>query len=402
MGAATWVRHARWWRVAAVAAMLAAAVGSQPATALPLPLAGMAWGDACPDKGDRYYSEYCRGRGLLGTGRQLGSPTPVRITLPPGTHLLQVGAGWGFSVGLLDDGRVVSWGLGYRGRLGDGTFKDHNVPAYVPVPTAARVVAVSAGYDHSLALDADGVLWAWGFNRYAQIGDGTRTIAPKPVRVHLPAGVRLRAIEAGTFHSMAITDNGRVLDWGTEKLNESAAFLQREPKEVPLPSDADVVQVEGVRGSLAVTKDGRVFKWGDVCMPNSADHNYGDCRPEPHEIELPTGERIVQAAPGRLLTSKGEVYEAYIQRAGEPPWRRVPLPAGAAVRCFDFGGGHVLAVSRERRVLAWGFNYARQLGVGSTEHSTSTPAYVQGLDNVLAVTAGDTFSLAIRADLSAA
>jgi alpha-tubulin suppressor-like RCC1 family protein len=62
----------------------------------------------------------------------------------------------------------------------------------------------------------------------------------------------------------------------------------------------------------------------------------------------------------------------------------------------------VLAVTREGRVLAWGFNYARQLGVGSTEHSTSTPAYVQGIDGVLQVTAGDTFSLAIRADLAAA
>lgn len=401
MGGSGLPGRGRWVRAVVTAAVLAAVVGARPATAVPLPLAGMAWGDRCPDPGDKYYSSYCHGRGSLGTGRQHGSATPVRIAMSPGTHLLQVSAGWGFSVGLADDGRAVAWGSGYRGRLGDGTLTDRPAPAYVPIPTQARIVAVSAGYDHSLALDANGQLWAWGFNRYAQLGDGTRTIAPKPVRVHLPRGVRLRDIEAGTFHSMAITDRGRVLDWGKAKLGEGAAFLQREPTEVALPADVDILQVDGEAGSVATSRDGRVFAWGGECFPQAA--GFDDCRAEAHEIELPPGARIIQAARHLLLAADGRMYELALRPYEGAIWRAVTLPDGAAVRRFDAGSGkHVLALTRDGRVLAWGYNYARQLGIGSTEHSTSAPAYVQGLDNVLAVSAGDTFSLAIRADLSAA
>jgi alpha-tubulin suppressor-like RCC1 family protein len=311
-----------------------------------------------------------------------------------------VSAGFQHSVGLLDDGRVVAWGSGYRGRLGDGGLQDHNTPTVVPIPTTAPLVAVSAGHDHSLALGADGLLWSWGFNRQGQLGDGTRTMATKPVRVHVPAGVHLRTIEAGGLHSLAITDLGRVLEWGASRIGEQQAIAVTEPREVPLPSDVEVVDVEAHSGSVAVTRDGRVFAWGGECFPQVA--RFDDCRPEPHEILVPAGARIVQASVGTLLTSTGEIYQqAFVPYKGGE-WRRVALPAGASVRRFDLGLGYVLALTSDRRVLAWGMNYARQLGVASAEHDVGTPSYVDGLDNVLDIAGGGSFSLAIRMDPTAA
>jgi alpha-tubulin suppressor-like RCC1 family protein len=35
------------------------------------------------------------------------------------------------------------------------------------------VVAMSAGWDHSLALKTDGTVWAWGDNTYDQLGVGS-------------------------------------------------------------------------------------------------------------------------------------------------------------------------------------------------------------------------------------
>jgi alpha-tubulin suppressor-like RCC1 family protein len=35
------------------------------------------------------------------------------------------------------------------------------------------IVAIAAGYSHSLALTNDGTLWAWGLNENGQVGDST-------------------------------------------------------------------------------------------------------------------------------------------------------------------------------------------------------------------------------------
>jgi len=42
---------------------------------------------------------------------------------------------------------------------------------------------VSADNVHSLALKADGSLWAWGSNAAGQLGDGTKTRRSSPVLV---------------------------------------------------------------------------------------------------------------------------------------------------------------------------------------------------------------------------
>ncbi|HPJ08402.1 MAG TPA: chromosome condensation regulator, partial [Deltaproteobacteria bacterium] len=44
-------------------------------------------------------------------------------------------------------------------------------------------VSVSAGANHSLAVSADGTLWAWGFNVNGQLGDGTWENSNTPVQV---------------------------------------------------------------------------------------------------------------------------------------------------------------------------------------------------------------------------
>ena len=40
-----------------------------------------------------------------------------------------------------------------------------------------------AGTSHNLAVAADGTLWAWGWNGYGQLGDGTTTTRLTPIQV---------------------------------------------------------------------------------------------------------------------------------------------------------------------------------------------------------------------------
>src|SRR6267142_1634077 len=65
--------------------------------------------------------------------------------------LLSSLAGFGASAG-----SVVAWGINFNGEV--------TRPA-----TATNVVAVVAGYDHSLALRGDGTVVGWGNDTYHQI-----------------------------------------------------------------------------------------------------------------------------------------------------------------------------------------------------------------------------------------
>lgn len=73
-----------------------------------------------------------------------------------------------FTLALLDDGSVWSWGDNSGGQLGRTGAADQ--PA--PVPGLGQIVKIVAGDRFGMALDRDGNLWGWGDNTFAQLGTG--------------------------------------------------------------------------------------------------------------------------------------------------------------------------------------------------------------------------------------
>ena len=98
--------------------------------------------------------------GFLGHGEgvtQLNTPTRLPSTLGD-ERAVSVSAGVGHSFAITADGAVWSLGEGSFGRLGHGDTQDQLLPKKVDAFAGQRVVAVSAGDDHSLALTADGAV----------------------------------------------------------------------------------------------------------------------------------------------------------------------------------------------------------------------------------------------------
>lgn len=84
---------------------------------------------------------------------------------------------------------------------------------------AERVVQVSVGQEHSLAVGACGELWAWGRNTHGQLGLGCRAgNGAEAVQVLAPSRVRgapaVISVGAGTCHSAAASWDGRAYAWG--------------------------------------------------------------------------------------------------------------------------------------------------------------------------------------------
>jgi len=88
-------------------------------------------------------------------------------------------------------------------------------------PYLCHIVAVSAGEGHSMALDVNGYVYCWGDNKYGQLGNGCIDPCTTPVRVVGPNDVgyleNIIAISAGYWHSLAIDVNGTVWAWGKTK-----------------------------------------------------------------------------------------------------------------------------------------------------------------------------------------
>jgi len=206
--------------------------------------------------------------GQLGDGTTTYRTVPVQVVgLPPIRAIAGGGPDtWpnsqnaGHSLAVAADGSVWAWGRNYYGQLGDGTTTDRLTP--VQVPGLAGMVAVAAGPNFSLALKADGTVWAWGRNNGGQLGDGTMTDRLTPVRVwYINDAV---AITCGQGHALALRADGTLWAWGANKsgqLGDTTVF----DKIVPVP----VWGLSGVTAiaarsayTMALTADAVLWAWG--------------------------------------------------------------------------------------------------------------------------------------------
>ncbi len=147
--------------------------------------------------------------GQLGDGARIYSPYPVGVTLPQ--PALAVSPGTRHTLALLADGTVWAWGNNDTGQLGDGTTVTRTVPGAVHLLT--DIQAIHAGNMCSYAIDSSHRLWAWGENGDGRLGDGTAPDRLEPVHV---TGVGDASEVGGGFsHGAALDGSGTVWTWGS-------------------------------------------------------------------------------------------------------------------------------------------------------------------------------------------
>jgi fibro-slime domain-containing protein/RHS repeat-associated protein len=195
---------------------------------------------------------------------------------------------------LLEDMTVWACGENGKGQLGDGTSSDRSI--VVPVlngdmNTASgrleNIKSVAAGWNHSLALDANGHVWAWGDNYYGELGQNNQDDSYTPVQVlsgDQPGGQFLSDIvfiasgRSGE-HSLAVDVNGYVWSWGRGNYGElgdgvsGGNHCQLAPVQVlsgeqdPCDANSFLENIIAVSGgayhSMALEANGHVWTWGN-------------------------------------------------------------------------------------------------------------------------------------------
>ena len=184
--------------------------------------------------------------GELGNGvYETPADSPVVVDISGVVH---VSAGAYFSVAVKKNGSVWAWGDNSTGELGNRTTAKSDVPERVRLPSGLTAGQVFAGGNypdngHALAILSDGSVWAWGDNDEGQLGDGTTTTATLPVRVLVPRGVTFTAVAAGGTHSLALDSNGDVWAWGDNKFGELGDGLPEPYSVSPVKVDSHVDQI---------------------------------------------------------------------------------------------------------------------------------------------------------------
>jgi RCC1 and BTB domain-containing protein len=108
-----------------------------------------------------------------------------------------------------ENGDVFTFGSNANGRLGHGSTLEEEL--FISKPTLlielsnTGVIQIACGFDHTIALTRDGVVYTWGYGGNGKLGLGHEKDQNKPHPIqHLP---KIIQIAAGHYHSAAVSGN---------------------------------------------------------------------------------------------------------------------------------------------------------------------------------------------------
>lgn len=216
----------------------------------------------------------------------------------------------------------------------------------VPSPAAA-VAALSRGYGHELRLTVDGRVWTRclegsGPGRWSAVAGLLEAAAAAAAA----ASVRFVQVAAGERHSLALTADGRVFQWG-------------------VPQSGSCGGGGGSGGSDDDNAAAGLKTFRCICGPGTPDE------PEP-VAQIAAGGRhslAVTARTGTVLVWGSNLQGQAGADRGEAPVdvpspRRVAPLVGVPVACVAAGAHHSAAVSRDGSAYAWGCGVDGALGNG--------------------------------------
>jgi alpha-tubulin suppressor-like RCC1 family protein len=193
--------------------------------------------------------------GVLGTGSTTNSATPVPVVgLPTTASVTALTSSWQGSGALLGNGAYYNWGYNAAGQLGNGTTVGTAIPVPVPLPGPVRQVfqgGSGSKNGQTVAILANGSVWAWGDNDRGQLGIGTRTSSDTPVRVAVPDGVAFVKVSSGGYASYAIDRSGHLWAWGDNRSGQLGTGNSITIATTPLSVGIHLTQISSTAQNVA-------------------------------------------------------------------------------------------------------------------------------------------------------
>lgn len=251
----------------------------------------------------------------------------------------------------MSDGAVYCWGSGRVGHLGTGNtadIGDDETPAsQSPIDLGGPAVQISSSQDHTCAVLEDGGVICWGLGEYGRLGQGnTENIGDDetPGSVGpIDVGAAVARVAASSFHTCALTVDGKVRCWGSNGLGALGYPNGEDIGDDEHPSEAGAVSLgrpavgiaAGGETTCALLDDGTLRCWG-------GGYSYG-----------------------KLGNGSADPVDS-----GAVPSDFGPIKVGGAVAQVAVGHEHVCALLVDHSIRCWGDGSQGALGYANTAGDT--------------------------------
>ena len=331
----------------------------------------------------------------LGLGDTNDREAPVPLEL--GAPVVHAACGKYHSAAVTADGEVYMWGLESSGQLGLGSSRTKaRTPQRVEALSGVGVVEVSCGMYHTLARTEGGDVYSCGFggsflNGVGGLGHDSRAQLDAPQRIEglgEAAGAKVVSVSAGGFHSVALDDQRRVWTWGR---GEWGRLGHGDSSDAYVPTHLESVTDDGLQPTAAVAAEqhsavvggaGELLTWGRnehfqlgyevVGLLNSGQSF--DAQDAPLRVDFADGAPVASVGVGETSTialmADGDVWLWGMRRYYEPTRLSVgrELLDGLTIANVQCGGSHATLLTTCGRCFTYGKGTA--LGLSKAERKS--------------------------------
>ncbi|KAE9030262.1 hypothetical protein PR003_g12319 [Phytophthora rubi] len=168
-----------------------------------------------------------------------------------------------------DGGHVYTFGkrdyqLGYHLPNADVQVS----PRLVELPATSPIVQLSASKYHTIALNAAGECFVWGFGKGGRLGTGNEFDRIEPTRLVSLETTPMKKVAAGENHTLALSCSGQVFSWGSNSFGQTGRSSSSQSRLTPKRIDTfrfhvmKDIAASGCHSAAIDAADGTVYTWG--------------------------------------------------------------------------------------------------------------------------------------------
>ena len=275
---------------------------------------------------------------------------------------------------ITNEDKVYVFGNNSGGSLGLESKKNRiKKPTLNEELSGKQLVDIAPGLQHCIGLTSRGQCYGWGQNTYGQLDVGNTEESKQPLLIKKLSNLTVTQISCGSYHSMALTSDGKLFIWGDNRFNLLFGFSEKKiefPTEVEFFDQIEVTIVSiscGDSHSMALSKSGQLFVWGDNQFGqlgrNNTENNVKETKVKPLKCFVSIKKAICGPNHSLILTTDGEVYGFGLNSKGQlgigsTDNQLTPVKLSFSLRIKDiisyYESETSIAVSMDNKCFVWG------------------------------------------------
>ena len=266
------------------------------------------------------------------------------INDPSGHNWSSISTGSEHTCGFNSNNSLYCWGGGILGQIGDGHYTNRYTPVEITQDfDIGTLIEIDSGSYHTCALNNEGEVYCWGWNGYGQIGDGSFKNINMPVKIDFRES-KVKSIHLGETHSCALLFNSSLYCWGNN-VDGQIKYSQNDDYGTPIfvetNSKGTIIPLIGSKHSCNITEHNWSYQCGNKSInlngfkEGMMGHSSGD------------GYDCLIDSEGTVLCYNNTIMQQISEVPVELDMMHVPstIPAGriAGIPRNDFSSSHIIS-----------------------------------------------------------